>query len=69
MKHGYNFDRGVETGRFVNLSAWSWRGEGGRGQKERKDKRNICAKRLGGREPSGNDFEGLVTLQEVGEND
>ncbi len=59
----------LRLGDFLYLSAWSWRGEGGRGQKERKHKRNICAKRSGGREPSGNDFEGLVTLQEVGEND
>lgn len=47
MKHGYNFDRGVETGRFVNLSAWSWRGEGGRGQKERKDKAEHLCKAIG----------------------
>lgn len=42
--------------------------EGGAKRKE-STKRNICAKRLDGREPSGNDFEGLVTLQEVEEND
>lgn len=42
-KHRYNFDRGVETGRFVNPSAWSWRGEGGKGQKERKHKaEHLC---------------------------